>query len=169
MTSKTSYPICLYRYGGENWPIVSWVLLLALFGDWSYTGFPPVLKNWLCSPWPFKTDGAWLTHNICHLTQYSWVHPFKTHGFLSVQLVYVISNPVLLDKLRVLLPPDFLSYLQGLGFLKAGLRCEDWRKDILTLLSLCPLSSGYPLHSAASPNIMHINWWGRKPTCLNDK
>ena len=45
----------LSRDGGEaDWPVVSWVLLLAIFEDWSDTGFSPVLGHFCCSPRPFK-------------------------------------------------------------------------------------------------------------------
>ena len=36
----------LSRDGGEaDWPVVPWVLLLALFEDWSDTGLSPVLRH----------------------------------------------------------------------------------------------------------------------------
>ena len=42
-------------------PVVPWVLLLALFEDWSDIGFPPVLGHLSCPPGPFKDDGEWLS------------------------------------------------------------------------------------------------------------
>ena len=41
----------LSRDGSEiDWPIVSWVVLLALFEDWSDTGYPPDLGYLSCPP-----------------------------------------------------------------------------------------------------------------------
>ena len=57
------------RDGGEaDHPVVSWVLLLALFEDWSDTGFPPVLRHLSCPPGPFKGDGEWFCSDLCQLT-----------------------------------------------------------------------------------------------------
>jgi len=40
--------------------MISWVLLLALFEDWSDTGFSPVLRHLSYPPGPFRGDGEWL-------------------------------------------------------------------------------------------------------------
>jgi len=43
--------------GGEaDHPVVPWVLLLALFEDWSDTGLSPVLGHLSCPPGPLKDD-----------------------------------------------------------------------------------------------------------------
>ena len=48
------------RNGGEaEWPVVSPVLL-ALFEDWSDTGYSPELGHICCSPRPSKDNRKWL-------------------------------------------------------------------------------------------------------------
>jgi len=48
--------------GGEaDQPVVPWVLLLALFEDWSDIGLSPVLGHLSCRPGPLKDDGEWLS------------------------------------------------------------------------------------------------------------
>jgi len=48
----------LSRDGGEaDRPVVPWVLLLALFEDWSDIGLSPVLGHLSCPPRPLKDDG----------------------------------------------------------------------------------------------------------------
>ena len=75
----------LSRDGGEaDRPVVSWVLLLALFEDWSDTGFSPVLRHLSCPPGPFKDDGEWLSNDIRQPPQHSWVHSIQAHGFVCV-------------------------------------------------------------------------------------
>ena len=59
--------------GKTDRPVVPWVLLLALFEDWSDIGFSPVLGLLSCLPGPFKDDGEWLSNDICQLPQHSWV------------------------------------------------------------------------------------------------
>ena len=77
----------LSRDGGEaEWPVVPWVLLLALFEDWSDTGFSVVPGHLSCPPGPFKDDGEWLSNNIRQLPQHSWVHSIGAHGFVGVQI-----------------------------------------------------------------------------------
>ena len=52
----------LSLHGGEaDWPVVPWVLLLALFEDWSDIGLSPVLGHLSCPPGPVKDDGEWLS------------------------------------------------------------------------------------------------------------
>ena len=77
----------LSRDGGEaEWPVVSWVLLLALFEDWSDTGLSPVLGHLSCPAGPLKDDGEWLSNDIRQLPQHSWVHSMRAHGFVDVQI-----------------------------------------------------------------------------------
>jgi len=58
----------LSRDGGEaDQPVVPSVLLLALFEDWSDSGFPLVLRHLSCPPRPLKDDGERLSNNICQL------------------------------------------------------------------------------------------------------
>ena len=50
------------RDGGEaDRPVVPWILLLALFEDWSDTGFSSVLGHLSCPPGPFKESGSAMT------------------------------------------------------------------------------------------------------------
>jgi len=73
--------------GGEaDRPVISWVLLLALFEGWSDIGFSLVLGHLFCPPEPFKDDGEWLSNDICQLPQHSWVHSIGAHGFVDVQI-----------------------------------------------------------------------------------
>jgi len=72
--------------GEADPPVVPWVLLLALFEDWSDMGFPPVLRHFSCSSGPLKEDGEWLSNDIHHLPQHFRVHPVGAHGFVSVQI-----------------------------------------------------------------------------------
>ena len=61
----------LSRDGGEvDKPIVPWVLLLALFEDWSDIGFSPVLRHLSCPPRPFKDNGERFSNDICQLPQH---------------------------------------------------------------------------------------------------
>jgi len=53
--------------GEADWPVVFWILLLARFEDRSDTGFALVLRNFSCSPCPFKADGEWLSNGIWQL------------------------------------------------------------------------------------------------------
>ena len=43
--------------GEADWPVVSWVLLLVFFEDWSDICFPSVLRHFSCSAGPFKDHG----------------------------------------------------------------------------------------------------------------
>jgi len=63
-----------------------WVILLALFEDWSDTGFSSVLGHHSCPPGPFKDDGEWLSNDIRQLPQHSWVHSIRAHGFVGIQI-----------------------------------------------------------------------------------
>jgi len=56
--------------GGEaDQPVVLWVFLLALFEDWSEIDFSSVLRNFSCSPVPFKYGGERLSNDISLLPQ----------------------------------------------------------------------------------------------------
>lgn len=50
-----------------DWPIVSQVLLPALFEDYSDTSFPPVFKHHSHSPWLFKDSTEWFAKHFCQL------------------------------------------------------------------------------------------------------
>jgi len=43
----------------EDQPLVLWVLVLALFEDWSDIGLSPVLRHLSCPPGPLN-NGEWL-------------------------------------------------------------------------------------------------------------
>ena len=61
----------LSQDGGEaDQPVVPWVLLPALFEDWSDTGLSPVLGHFSCPPGPLKDDGEWLSNDIRQLPQH---------------------------------------------------------------------------------------------------
>jgi len=76
----------LSRDGGDpDWLVVPWVLLLALFEDWSDTVFALVLRHLSCPPGPFKDDREWLSNDIHQLPQKLWVHPIGAHGFVGIQ------------------------------------------------------------------------------------
>ena len=78
----------LSRDGGEaDRLVVPWILLLALFEDWSDTGFSSVFEHVSFPPRPFKDDGEWLSNDICQLPQHLWVHSVGSHGFVGVQIV----------------------------------------------------------------------------------
>ena len=53
--------------GGADWPVVPWVLLLALFEDWSDIGLSPVLGHLSCPPGPLRDDGEWLSNETWSL------------------------------------------------------------------------------------------------------
>jgi len=73
--------------GGEaDRPVVPWILLLALFEDWSDTDFPSVLRHLSCPPGSFKDDGEWLSNDIRQLPRHSWVHSIGARGFVGVQI-----------------------------------------------------------------------------------
>ena len=64
----------LSRDGAEaDRPVVPWVLLLALFEDWSDIALSPVLGHLSCPPGPLKDDGERLSNDIRQLSQHSWV------------------------------------------------------------------------------------------------
>ena len=71
--------------GEADWPVVPWVLLLALFAERRDAGLPPVLGHF-CPPGPFKDGGEWLSNVICQLPQRSWVYPIGAHGFVGIQI-----------------------------------------------------------------------------------
>jgi len=72
----------LSRDGGEaDWPVVPWVLLLALFEDWSDTGFSPVLQDFS------KMIERGSANDICQLPQYSWGHSMGAYGFVGGSLL----------------------------------------------------------------------------------
>jgi len=73
--------------GEPVWPVVSQLLLLALFEDWSDDGFSPVLRHLMCSPCPFKDDWEWLGNYFYQLLQHSWLYPMGTHGFVCIKFV----------------------------------------------------------------------------------
>jgi len=80
----------LSRDGGEvDQPIIPSVLFLALFEDWSDSGFPPVLGHLSCPPGPFKNDGEWVSNDNCQLPQHSWVH--------SIAALCIYGCPVCLN------------------------------------------------------------------------
>ena len=61
----------LTRDGGEaDRPVVPWVLLLALFEDWSDTGLSLVLGHPSCPPGRLRDDGEWLSNDIRQLSQH---------------------------------------------------------------------------------------------------
>jgi len=77
----------LSQDGGEaDWPVVPWVLLLALFEDWSDICLAPVLGHLSCPPGPLKDDGEWLSNDVRQLPQHSCVHSIGAHGFVGVQI-----------------------------------------------------------------------------------
>ena len=75
-------------------PVVPWVLLLALFEDWSDIGFSLVLGHLSCPRRSFKEDGEWLSNDIRQLPQHSWVHSFGAHGFVGIQIALAIPHAV---------------------------------------------------------------------------
>ena len=75
------------RDGAEvDRPVVPWVLLLALFEEWSDIALSPVLGHLSCPPGPLKDVGEWLNNDIHQLPQHSWVHSIGAHGFVGVQI-----------------------------------------------------------------------------------
>jgi len=77
----------LSRDGGEaDRPLVTWVLLLALFEDWNVIGLSAVLGHLSYPPGPHKDDGEWLSNDIRQLPQHSWMHSIGAHGFVGVQI-----------------------------------------------------------------------------------
>ena len=76
------------NWGKADWPVVPWVLLLALSEVWSDIGLSPVLRHLSCPPGHFKDDGEWLSKDICQVPQHSWVHSIGAHGFVGIQIVH---------------------------------------------------------------------------------
>jgi len=72
--------------GKADWPVVPWVILLALFEDWSDIGLSLVLGHLSCPPGPIEEDGEWLSNDIRQLPQHSWVHSIGVHESVSVQI-----------------------------------------------------------------------------------
>jgi len=71
--------------GDADQAVVPWVLLLALFEDWSDIGFPPVLGHLSCPLGSFLHDGERLSNDICQLCPQLWVHSIGAHGSVGVQ------------------------------------------------------------------------------------
>ena len=67
-----------------NWLVGSWILLLALFEDWSDTGYPPVFRYLSHLPGCFKDDKEWFSSHLCQFSQHMLVDPIKAHGFVCV-------------------------------------------------------------------------------------
>lgn len=92
--------------GGEaDSSTVSWVLLFALFEDWSDTGLLSVLRHRSCPSWPLKDDAS----NIHQFPQYSRVHPIRARGPMGVKSAQMIPNPSLFHQRKVFLFWDVLG------------------------------------------------------------
>jgi len=58
----------LSRDGGEaDWSVVSQILLLAFFEDWSDIGYPSVFRYLSHSSRPLKDVREWFSNHLCQL------------------------------------------------------------------------------------------------------
>lgn len=126
--------------GEADWPVDSWIPLLALFDGWNDIGFHSILKHLPCSLLPFKNDGDWLSSNTCSSLSTSRGTPpgsldLWVSGFPINFLTWSSST-----KRKSFFLPNFLSCLQDLRFLRAGLSSPKQRSHSVTLLSLYPPS-----------------------------
>jgi len=125
----------LYRDGGEvDWPVVSWILLLALFEDWSDIGCPPAFGDLSRSPpQPFKYYREQFDNHFC-------THECIPLGPMDFCVFWFWLDALWSDppRPRGSFPFSKLSYSQALDFQRDSVSNKDRSKEAIQYL--CHLS-----------------------------
>jgi len=129
----------LSRDGGKaDWPVLSQIILLALFEDWSDIGYHPVFRHLSHSPRPPKDDREQFSNRLFQLPQHMWTpsRPMDLCTLMLPRCSWTISS-LTKGKLSI---PQTLTCLQGPQFPKGSLCSEDRSKEGVLHLRLLSIS-----------------------------
>lgn len=80
----------LSRHRGETeWPVVPWIFLFQFL---EIEVMFPITWNFIRLPRLFSYDGQWLTNLICQFPRDHQMHLIRSHGFIHLQVYYIVSN-----------------------------------------------------------------------------